>query len=72
MHLKSIAECPKGAFCNTFELHKATFVFGAFVLSIFEWPHKTGLLYCILLKVTFKMLGSLIICILSDLKIKRF
>ena len=38
--LRSIAE--KGAFCNTFDLHKAIFVFKTFDLSIFEWPLETG------------------------------
>ena len=42
MQVKSIAECSKRAFCNTFNLHLATiklpFVFKIFVLSIFEWP----------------------------------
>ena len=32
----------KGAFCNTFELFKLPFVIKIFVLSIFEWPLKTG------------------------------
>ena len=35
-----------GAFCNTFDLHyKLPFVIKIFVLSIFECPLKTGLLY---------------------------
>ena len=48
MQVKSYAEFSKraiwdilGAFCNTFDLHKLPFVFQTFVLSIFEWPHKT-------------------------------
>ena len=42
MQVKSIAECSKRAFCNTFDLIKLPFVFKTFVLSIFEWPFKTG------------------------------
>ena len=35
MQVKSIAECSKRAFCNTFDLHfKLSFVFKAFVLSV--------------------------------------
>ena len=43
MQVKNIAECSKRAFCNTFDLHKATinFVFHITVLSIFEWPLYT-------------------------------
>ena len=44
MQVKSIAECSKRAFCNTLDLHYILlpFVFQTFVLSIFEWPLKTG------------------------------
>ena len=42
MQVKSIAECSKGAFCNTFDLHLATVSLEIFVLSIFEWPLKTS------------------------------
>ena len=40
MQVKSIAECSKRVFCNTFDLHyfKLPFVFKIFVLSIIEWP----------------------------------
>ena len=43
MQVKSIAEC---SFCNTFDLRLATikpFAIKIFVLSIFEWPLKTGI-----------------------------
>ena len=46
MQVKCIAECSKRAFCITFDLHndiKIPFVFYTFILSIFEWPLKTGL-----------------------------
>ena len=38
----------KRAFCNTFDLHyrKLPFTFKTFVLSIFEWPLKTGFTVC--------------------------
>ena len=42
---QSTAECSLRVFCNTFTLHKfikLPFVFKTFVLSIFEWPLKTG------------------------------
>ena len=43
MQVKSIAECSKRAFCNTFDLHYfRPYVVKTFVLSIFEWPFKTG------------------------------
>ena len=58
MQVKSIADCsngsilqyfrpvlqnaPMGAFCNTFDFIKLPFVSKIFVLSIFEWPNKTG------------------------------
>ena len=51
MQVKSIAECSNGigAFCNTVYLYvtfiKQPFVIKIFVLSIFEWPFFTGLLY---------------------------
>ena len=32
----------QGAFCNTSTFIKLPFVFKTFVLSIFEWPLKTG------------------------------
>ena len=44
---KSIAECSKRAFCNTYDL-KLPIVFKTFVLSIFEWPLKTGFTVCVL------------------------
>ena len=37
MQVKSIAECSKRAFCNTFNLHQAT------ILPYFEWLLKIGL-----------------------------
>ena len=40
MQIKSIAECSKIAILSTFI--KLPFVFKTFVLSIFEWPLKTG------------------------------
>ena len=46
MQVKCIAECSKRAFCITFDLHndiKIPFVIYTFILSIFEWPLKTGL-----------------------------
>ena len=43
MQVETIAECSMRAFCNSFDLHhKLPFVFKTFVLSIFEWPLKTG------------------------------
>ena len=42
MQVKSIAECSHGAFCNTSTFIKLPFVIKTFVLSIFEWPLKTG------------------------------
>ena len=35
----------RGAFCNTYDLHLATICFKILVLSIFEWPLKTCLVY---------------------------
>ena len=53
MQVKSIAECSKRAFCNTFDLHLATIVFKTFVLSIFDWSLKTGLtLVCLATKTS--------------------
>ena len=34
MQVKSIAECSRGAFCSTFDLH---YGFKTYVLSIFDW-----------------------------------
>ena len=43
MHLKSIAECSKGSILQYFgPCIKLPHVFKTFVLSIFEWPLKTG------------------------------
>ena len=42
MQVKHIADCSPRAFCNTFTFIKPPFVFKTFVLSIFEWPLKTG------------------------------
>ena len=42
MQIKSMAECSLGAFCNTLDLPLAAICFKTFVLSIFEWPFKTG------------------------------
>ena len=42
MQVKSIAECSKRAFYNTFDHIQLPFVFKTFVLHIFEWPLKTG------------------------------
>ena len=36
---KTLQNAPRGAFCNTFDLHLTTIVF---VLSMLEWPLKTG------------------------------
>ena len=48
---QSIAECSKRAFSNTSIFIKLPFVIKTFVLSIFEWPLKTGftvfLYYCL-------------------------
>ena len=41
MQIKSIAECSKGAFCNTFNFIKLPFVIKIFVMSIFEWSFYT-------------------------------
>ena len=38
MQVKSIVEFPLGAFCNTSDLHYATFAIKIFVLSISVWP----------------------------------
>ena len=42
MQVKSIAECSRGAFCSTFDLHLDTKWLSGLALSIFEWPLKTG------------------------------
>ena len=42
MQVKSITECSKRAFCNTSTYIDPTSVIKIFVLSIFEWPFKTG------------------------------
>ena len=42
MQVKRIEECSRGAFCNTSTFIKLPFVIKIFVLSIFEWPFKTG------------------------------
>ena len=42
MQAKVLQNAPKGAFCNIFDFIKLPFVFKTFVLSIFEWPLKTG------------------------------
>ena len=42
MQVKSIAECSRGAFCNTLTNIKLPFVIKIFILSIFEWPFYTG------------------------------
>ena len=42
MEVKSIAECSQRAFCYTPTCNKLLPVFKSFVLSIFEWPLKTG------------------------------
>ena len=43
MHLKSVAECSKGSILQYFRpFVKLPFVIKTFVLSIFEWPLKTG------------------------------
>ena len=48
MQVKSIAECSKGEHSAILlTCIKLTSVFKTFVLSIFEWPLKTGLLYLI-------------------------
>ena len=39
---KALQNAPKGAFCDTFDLHCLPFVIKIFVLSIFEWPFYTG------------------------------
>ena len=45
MQVKSIAECLKRASTILSTCIKVTYVFKTFILSIFEWPLKTGLLY---------------------------
>ena len=42
MKVKSIAECSKRTFCNNMTFIKLSFVIKTIVLSIFEWPLKTG------------------------------
>ena len=42
MQVKSIAECPKRAFCNTSTCIKLAFFIKIFVLSIFGWPFYAG------------------------------
>ena len=42
MQVQSIAESSKKAFCNTLTCIKLLSVLKTFVLSIFEWPLKTG------------------------------
>ena len=42
MHVESIAECSRGAFCNTIDCAKLPHVFKTFVLLILEWPLKSG------------------------------
>ena len=47
MQVKCIAECSKGSilqyFCAILSTYiELTFLFKTFVLSIFEWPLKTG------------------------------
>ena len=42
MQVKSIANAPRGAFCNTSTFIKLPFAMKIVVLSIFEWPLKTG------------------------------
>ena len=38
MNVESIAECSLGAFCNTFDLHKAIIGLENQFWSVFEWP----------------------------------
>ena len=42
MHVKSIAECSKEHSAILLTCIKLPSVFKSFVLSIFEWPLKTG------------------------------
>ena len=42
MKVKSIAECSRGAFCNTFKLHQATIFDYDLYFVNFKWPLKTG------------------------------
>ena len=42
MQGKSIAECSHGAFCSTLTCIKLPHGLKTLVLSIFEWPLKTG------------------------------
>ena len=42
MQVKITADCSPWAFCNTLTFIKLPFVIKTFVLSIFEWPLKTG------------------------------
>ena len=38
-----LQNAPRGVFCNTIDLHNVLpFVIKIFVLSMFEWPLKTG------------------------------
>ena len=39
--VKSIAECPKRAFCNNFGLHKATICLKDLCSNFLVWPLKT-------------------------------
>ena len=45
MQVKSIAECSKRAFCNTFDLHKLPFVFGPLFCLILSGRLRHALLY---------------------------
>ena len=51
MQVESIADAPRGAFCNTFDLHGLKNNFW----SSFEWPLKTGftVIMCCFLKILF-------------------
>ena len=52
---------PLGAFCNTFELHKLPFVIKIFVLSIFEWPLKTGFILFVFIE-NYANLKEIVLC----------
>ena len=43
MKVESVAECSLGAFCNTFDLHKAIIGLENQFWSFFKWPLNTFL-----------------------------
>ena len=57
MQVKIIAECPRGAFCNTLTFIKLPFVIKILVLSNFEWTFYTG--FTAATKITYNIIGPL-------------